>query len=105
MPVDAKFKPRHRPLESRYGPTLDWCRSKQVKAGLNLSVPVPVGATRCGAGWPRCRHQSRVGQCSSMLVDAGSFIIMHVKISYHDQAGPAFFSLPIKIILIRSIKN
>ena len=36
---------RHRPLESRYGPAhtaLDWCRSKQVRAGLNRSVPVPL---------------------------------------------------------------
>ena len=34
----------------RHRPVLDWCRSKQVAAGPNRSVPVGSGA-----GWCRCR--------------------------------------------------
>ena len=42
-------------------PAIDWCRSKQVRAG---PVPVCVGWGRCGplgvgAGWPPCRPVPR----------------------------------------------
>ena len=39
-----KVKHRHRPLESLYGPAIDWCRSKQVRTGPDRSGPLGADA-------------------------------------------------------------
>ena len=61
---------RHRPLETRYKPALDWCRSKQVGAG-----PVPVWIGRC-----RCRSESvgagaGLGRKSKIIKKYRNFLI------------------------------
>ena len=46
LAISPRDRHQYRSLESRYGPTLDWCRSKHVRAGP-VTVPRRDRKKRC----------------------------------------------------------